>query len=121
MEKLRLMFIEYQKQFYSKNNMHDLIEQTDQNRAVLDGKYDEYLLSIVSLPVSKELIPLTEMSVDHFSQIFIQGFAPMFMKEKIAEFWSLQGFHNAIADYGKFGSYRTAVELGYDVEFTLSN
>lgn len=79
-----------------------------------------YALDEQELPVLKKLIPLTEMSGDHFSQIFTEGFAPSFMKENISEFKSLYGFHTAIATYGKFESHRLAVELGYDVEFSLS-
>lgn len=67
------------------------------------------------------LIRLTEMSGDHFEEIFhCVGFALAFKKEIIAKFNSLHGFHLAISNYGAFDSHRKAVELGYDVEFTLS-
>lgn len=69
---------------------------------------------------TNNLIPLTEMSGDHFSQIFTVGFAPSFIKTIVNTFKSLHGFHNAIAMYGHFKSHRVAVVLGYDVEFTIS-
>jgi len=89
-------------------------------------EYAKFLPRIYALdeevsPIKPQLKPLTEMSGDHFSQIFMEGFAPSFMKENILEFKSLYGFHNAIAKYGKFESHRLAVELGYDVEFTLAS
>jgi len=68
---------------------------------------------------TKDLMRLTEMSGDHFSSIFTEGFAPVFIKDIVSSFWSLRGFHNAIASYGKFDSHRIATDLGYDVEFTL--
>ena len=68
-----------------------------------------------------KLIPLTEMSGDHFEKIFIVGFAPSFIKEIVAGFKSLYGFHTAIATYGKFESHRLAMQLGYDVEFVLES
>jgi hypothetical protein len=68
-----------------------------------------------------KLVPLTEMSGDHFSQIFhAEGFAPEFVKRIIASFYSIAGFHMAITNYGRFESHRLAVEMGYDVEFTIA-
>ena len=76
----------------------------------------EPLPEIVNVP----LIPLTEMSGDHFKQIFYAtGYAPSLIKSKIEMFKSLYGFANCIANIGRFNSYRLAAELGYDVEFTL--
>jgi hypothetical protein len=66
------------------------------------------------------LIPLTEMSGDHFKRIFYaEGYAPALIKGKIGMFKSLYGFASCIANIGRFNSYRLAYELGYDVEFTL--
>lgn len=47
MEELRDRFIEYQKQFYREDRMQDLIEQSDQNQAILKGKYDSYIHTIL--------------------------------------------------------------------------
>lgn len=70
--------------------------------------------------VPKPLVPLTEMSGDHFKQIFYaEGYAPSLVKSKIGMFKSLYGFASCIANIGRFNSYRLAFELGYDVEFTL--
>lgn len=80
-----------------------------------------YALENEAMTHTKVLTPLTEMSGDHFSMIFMQGFAPSFIKDKISDFKSLHGFHNDIATYGKFESHRLAIQLGYDVEFTLSS
>jgi hypothetical protein len=84
--------------------------------ALLAAEVDR-LNGYIELP----LIPLTEMSGEHFEQIFLTGFAPSFIKTIINTFQSLHGFHNAIAMYGYFQSHRRAVELGYDVEFTNSD
>jgi hypothetical protein len=43
-ETLRQLFISYQSQFYNKNEMYDLIAQSDQNRAIISGSYDEYIM-----------------------------------------------------------------------------
>lgn len=43
-ETLRELFISYQSQFYREDEMHDLIEQSDQNRAIIAGSYDEYIM-----------------------------------------------------------------------------
>jgi hypothetical protein len=67
-----------------------------------------------------KLIPLTEMSGDHFTQIFhAEGFSPSLIKRIVESFDSLYGFHKAVALYGRFESQRLATELAYDVEFTI--
>lgn len=43
-ETLRQLFISYQSQFYDENEMYSLIEQSDQNRAIISGSYDEYIM-----------------------------------------------------------------------------
>jgi hypothetical protein len=43
-ETLRELFISYQSQFYNENEMYDLIQQSDQNRAIIAGSYDEYIM-----------------------------------------------------------------------------
>ena len=43
-ETLRQLFISYQSQFYDENEMYSLIEQSDQNRALISGSYDEYIM-----------------------------------------------------------------------------
>ncbi len=43
-ETLRQLFISYQSQFYDENEMYSLIEQSDQNRAIIAGSYDEYIM-----------------------------------------------------------------------------
>lgn len=43
-ETLRELFISYQSQFYSENEMYSLIEQSDQNRAIVAGGYDEHIM-----------------------------------------------------------------------------
>lgn len=43
-ESLRQLFISYQSQFYDENEMYSLIEQSDQNRAIISGSYDEYIM-----------------------------------------------------------------------------
>ncbi len=43
-ETLRQLFISYQSQFYNENEMYSLIEQSDQNRAIISGSYDEYIM-----------------------------------------------------------------------------
>lgn len=60
------------------------------------------------------------MTIEDFDEIFqSKSFAIPFRKGIIMEFGSLHGFHTAISKYGTFESHRRAVELGYDVEFTL--
>ncbi len=39
----RKSFIEYQRQFYNENDMYDLISQSDQMKAINEGKYDTYM------------------------------------------------------------------------------
>jgi len=78
-----------------------------------------YALEHQVLPTHKELKPLVEMESKDFDKIFGEGFTLPFKELTIEAFNSLYGFHNAIATYGKFESHRLAVELGYDVEFTL--
>jgi hypothetical protein len=34
----------YQSQYYNENEMHSLIEQSDQNRSIIAGGYDEYIM-----------------------------------------------------------------------------
>jgi hypothetical protein len=41
---LRELFIKYQEQYYNESNMCDLIAQSDQNRAILVGSYDEHII-----------------------------------------------------------------------------
>lgn len=66
----------------------------------------------------RELIPLVQMTQEHFTEVFYaEGFAPSFIQTTIMQFGSLWGFHNAISKYGKFDTYRKVVDLGYDVEF----
>lgn len=48
MKELRLAFINYQRQFYKEDDMYDMIQQSDQNRAILAGSYDDHILSIKS-------------------------------------------------------------------------
>ncbi len=43
-ETLRQLFISYQSQFYDENEMYSLIEQSDQNRAIIAGSYDKYIM-----------------------------------------------------------------------------
>jgi len=43
-ETLRELFISYQSQFYNQNEMYDLIAQSDQNRAIIAGGYDEFIM-----------------------------------------------------------------------------
>lgn len=43
-ETLRELFISYQSQFYNENEMYDLIAQSDQNRSIRAGGYDEYVM-----------------------------------------------------------------------------
>ncbi len=43
-ETLRQLFISYQSQFYDENEMYSLIAQSDQNRAIIAGSYDEYIM-----------------------------------------------------------------------------
>jgi hypothetical protein len=43
-ETLRELFISYQSQFYNENEMYDLITQSDQNRAIIAGGYDEFII-----------------------------------------------------------------------------
>ena len=43
-ETLRQLFISYQSQFYNENEMYDLIAQSDQNRAIVAGSYDEHIV-----------------------------------------------------------------------------
>ncbi len=43
-ETLRQLFISYQSQFYDENEMYSLIEQSDQNRAIISGSYDGYIM-----------------------------------------------------------------------------
>src|SRR5687768_4249535 len=71
-----------------------------------------YILAADELP-APALVKLTEMSGDHFSQIFIGGFAPALIKKIVSSFESLHGFHIAIAHWGNFESHRIAVSLGY--------
>ena len=40
---LRHEYVKYQSQFFDPNNMYDLITQSDQQRAILAGKYDDYI------------------------------------------------------------------------------
>lgn len=42
MEELREAFIEYQSQFYTKE-MHDQIQQSDQNNSIRSGGYDDII------------------------------------------------------------------------------
>jgi hypothetical protein len=41
---LRELFISYQSQFYNENEMQSLIEQSDQNRSIIAGSYDEHIV-----------------------------------------------------------------------------
>lgn len=67
-----------------------------------------------------KITPLTQMTPEHFEDIFGQvGYAPNHIEEIIFSFKSLFGFHETNAHYGNFDSYRKAVQLGYDVEFTF--
>jgi hypothetical protein len=43
-ETLRELFMSYQSQYYNENEMHSLIEQSDQNRSIIAGGYDEYIM-----------------------------------------------------------------------------
>ena len=43
-ETLRELFMSYQSKFYNENEMQSLIEQSDQNRAIIVGGYDEYIM-----------------------------------------------------------------------------
>jgi len=43
-ETLRELFISYQSQFYNETEMYDLIAQSDQNRAIIAGGYDEFIM-----------------------------------------------------------------------------
>jgi hypothetical protein len=43
-ETLRELFISYQSQFYNENEMYALIAQSDQNRAIRTGGYDDYII-----------------------------------------------------------------------------
>jgi hypothetical protein len=43
-ETLRELFISYQSQFYREDEMYDLIAQSDQNRAIIAGSYDEFIM-----------------------------------------------------------------------------
>jgi len=44
-ETLRELFISYQSQFYNENGMYDLIAQSDQNRSIRSGGYDEHIMN----------------------------------------------------------------------------
>lgn len=48
-ETLRQLFISYQSQFYNENEMYDLIAQSDQNRAIIAGNYDEYIMETFTI------------------------------------------------------------------------
>lgn len=41
---LRELFLIYQSQFYNENDMYALIAQSDQDRAIVAGSYDEYII-----------------------------------------------------------------------------
>ena len=43
-ETLRILFMSYQSKFYNENEMQSLIEQSDQNRVIIVGGYDEYII-----------------------------------------------------------------------------
>ena len=43
-ETLRELFMSYQSQFYNENEMQSLIEQSDQNRSIIAGGYDAYIM-----------------------------------------------------------------------------
>lgn len=46
---LRELFMSYQHQFYNENEMYDLIAQSDQNRAIKAGGYDEYIMGTFTI------------------------------------------------------------------------
>ena len=48
-ETLRELFISYQSQFYNENEMYSLIEQSDQNRAIIAGGYDEHIMETFTI------------------------------------------------------------------------
>ena len=48
-ETLRELFISYQSQFYNENEMYDLIAQSDQNRAITAGGYDEHIMEMFTI------------------------------------------------------------------------
>lgn len=48
-ETLRELFMSYQSQFYNENEMYDLIAQSDQNRAIIAGGYDEYIIETFTI------------------------------------------------------------------------
>ena len=48
-ETLRELFISYQSQFYNENEMYDLIAQSDQNRAIIAGDYDEHIMETFTI------------------------------------------------------------------------
>lgn len=43
-ETLRELFMSYQSQFYNVNEMYDLIAQSDQNKSIIAGGYDDYIM-----------------------------------------------------------------------------
>lgn len=43
-ETLRELFMSYQNQFYNETEMYNLIAQSDQNRSIVAGGYDEYIM-----------------------------------------------------------------------------
>ena len=40
---IRQSFIDFQRQYYNESEAYDLIAQSDQNKAILTGKYDEFI------------------------------------------------------------------------------
>jgi hypothetical protein len=48
-ETLRELFISYQSQFYNENEMYDLIAQSDQNRAIKAGDYDDHIMETFAI------------------------------------------------------------------------
>ena len=48
-ETLRELFMSYLSQFYREDEMYDLIEQSDQNRAIIAGGYDEYIIETFTI------------------------------------------------------------------------
>ena len=48
-ETLRELFMSYLSQFYREDEMYDLIEQSDQNRAIIAGGYDEYIMETFTI------------------------------------------------------------------------
>lgn len=60
------------------------------------------------------------MNREDFDLLFISdNFSNSLFESIVGKFDSLFGFHNAIANYGKFKTYRLAQSLGYDVEFKI--